>query len=60
MKRADIYLYTDLEKDFVENLHFYYTQDPQKTVNSLLAKYGNDASVLLMPYGGSTLPVPQA
>lgn len=60
MKRADIYLYTDLEKDFVENLHFHYTQDPQKTVNSLLAKYGNDASVLLMPYGGSTLPVPQA
>lgn len=59
MKRADIYLYTDLKQDFVEKLHFNYVSDLQETVNKLLEKYGKTASVLMMPYGGSTLPVPQ-
>ena len=59
MKRADIYLYTDLQQEFVEKLHFRYSGDLQKTVDELLTKYGKKASVLLMPYGGSTLPVPE-
>ena len=59
MKRADIYLYTELKRDFVESLHFRYAEDLQQTVDMLLKKYGENASVLLMPYGGSTLPVPQ-
>ena len=59
MKRADIYLYTELKQDFVESLHFRYVEDLQNTIDSLLEKYGKDAKVLLMPYGGSTLPVPQ-
>lgn len=58
MKRADIYLCTDLQEDFVKSLHFRYVEDPQETLDALLEKYGKDASVLLMPYGGSTLPVP--
>ena len=59
MKRAKIYLYTELKQDFVEKLHFNYVSDLQNTVNELLQQYGDDASVLLMPYGGSTLPVPE-
>ena len=59
MKRADIYLCTELQQDFVEKLHFNYVDDLQKTVDDLLAKYGEKATVLMMPYGGSTLPVPQ-
>ena len=60
MKRADIYLYTELKQDFVEKLHFHYVENLQNTVDKLLEKYGKDAGVLLMPYGGSTLPVPQS
>ena len=59
MKRADIYLCTELQQDFVEKLHFNYVNDLQKTVDTLLGKYGEKASVLMLPYGGSTLPVPQ-
>ena len=59
MKRAKIYLYTELQQDFVEKLHFNYVADLQKTINDLLKQYGGNASVLLMPYGGSTLPVPE-
>lgn len=59
MKRADIYLYTDLKQDFVEKLHFNYVYDLQKTLDDLLNRYGENASVLMMPYGGSTLPVPE-
>ena len=58
MKRAKIYLYTDLDKEFTEKLHFNYVADLQQTIDDLLAQYGEKASVLLMPYGGSTLPVP--
>ena len=59
MKRAKIYLYTELKQDFVEKLHFNYVSDLQNTIDDLLKQYGKDASVLLMPYGGSTLPVPE-
>ena len=57
MKRADIYLCTDLKRDFTTRLHFHYVSDLQQTIDTLLEKYGEDAKVLIMPYGGSTLPV---
>ena len=45
----------------VPELIFYLdtTLDYAEHIDELLKKYGSDASVLLMPYGGSTLPVPE-
>lgn len=53
---ADIYLYSDLPEEFVRRLHFNPVSDLQATFDSLLAKYGADASVIAMPFGGATLP----
>jgi len=56
LEKADIYLVSDFEDDFVRSIFM----DPQSTVQDALdqafEKLGADASVLVMPYGGSTLP----
>lgn len=56
MKRADIHLYSDLGEDFVNGIHLHPVTDPQQALDALLAKYGSDAKVLAMPFGGATLP----
>lgn len=53
---AEIYLYSDLPEDFVRRLHFNPVTDLQATFDSLLAKYGPNATVIAMPFGGATLP----
>ena len=53
---ADIYLYSDLPEDFVRRLHFQPVSDLQGTFDALLRKYGENASVIAMPFGGATLP----
>lgn len=56
LEKADIYLVSDFEDDFVRSIFM----DPQSTVQDALdqafEKLGAHASVLVMPYGGSTLP----
>ena len=56
LERASIYLYSDLDPDFVRKVHLTPCADLQKTLEELLAACGTDATVLYMPYGGSTLP----
>ncbi len=55
-ERADIYLVSEMAPDFVRSLFM----TPFATVAEAYAaaqeKLGRDASVILMPYGGSTLP----
>ncbi len=57
LENADIYLVSDLEPDFVESIFF----KPFKTVDDALAEamrqQGEDAKIIVMPYGGSTLPI---
>ena len=53
---ADIYLYSDLPEDFVRRLHFQPVSDLQGTFDALLRKYGENAGVIAMPFGGATLP----
>jgi len=56
LEKADIYLVSDLEDDFVRSI--FLTPQPcvQTALERAFEKLGPDATVLAMPYGGSTLP----
>lgn len=56
LEKADIVLYSDLEPDFVRSIHLIPCNDLQAELDGALEKYGENASVIVMPYGGSTLP----
>lgn len=56
LQKADIYLVSDMEPAFVESLFLTPMADVQSALNAAFEKLGNDATVLAMPYGGSTLP----
>ena len=56
LERADIYLVSDLDPDFVERIFMKPFATVQEAYEAAAAKLGQDASVLVMPYGGSTLP----
>ena len=57
MKNAEIFLYSDLNADFVKRIHMNPVTDPQTTLNELIDRYGTEAKVVAMPFGGSTLPI---
>lgn len=54
--RADIYLVSEMEPDFVRRLMMTPFASAQQALDAALAKLGPQATVLAMPYGGSTLP----
>lgn len=56
LEKASIHLYSDLDSDFVRSIHLTPCTDLQAELNRALQEYGSEASVILMPYGGSTLP----
>ena len=56
LKRADIYLVSELEPAFVERIFMTPFATVQEAYAAAAEKLGGDASVLVMPYGGSTLP----
>lgn len=58
-KRADILFVSDMDSAIVEKTFLKPVHDLQSAVDACLKKYGNDADVIVMPYGGSTLPVCQ-
>ena len=55
-ERADIYLVSDLEDALVEKLFMQPYHTVQDAFNFAIRRYGQDATILAMPYGGSTLP----
>jgi len=57
LQNADIYLVSDLEDEFVESIFMKPFSSVQKALDAAFAVKGQDARVLIMPYGGSTLPV---
>ena len=57
MQHCDVYLVSDMEPDFVESLFFKPFSDLATAYAAAEEKLGKDASVIVMPYGGSTLPV---
>ncbi len=57
LQRARIFFVSDLDSDFVRSIHLEPQPDAQTALETALTALGSDASVIVMPYGGSTLPV---
>ncbi|MBQ8144773.1 MAG: nickel-dependent lactate racemase [Butyricicoccus sp.] len=56
LEHAEIYLVSDMEPDFVRSLFMTPFGTVEEAYQAATEKLGKDASVLVMPYGGSTLP----
>ena len=56
LQKAEVDLISDLEPEFVRSIFLTPMPDAQTALNKALARLGSDATVLAMPYGGSTLP----
>ena len=56
LKNAEIYLVSDLEPDFVKKIFLKPAHTAQEAFDAAFARLGGNATVLAMPYGGSTLP----
>lgn len=57
MLKASIYLVSDLDDATVRSIHMTPFPTVQDAVDAAFAKLGDDARVLIMPHGGSTLPL---
>jgi len=57
LEDADIYLVSEMDEDFVRKIFLTPHASVQEALDAAFVKMGKDASVLVMPYGGSTLPV---
>ena len=56
LQNADIYLVSELEDDFVRDIFMKPFKDVQSALCKAYEVLGKDSDVILMPYGGSTLP----
>ena len=56
LENAEIYLVSELEDDFVRKIFMKPFKTVQEAYDAAVKKLGADATVLAMPYGGSTLP----
>lgn len=56
LQKADIILVSDLPDDFVKSIFLKPAHSAQEAFDEAMKKYGPDATVIAMPYGGSTLP----
>ena len=56
LQDADIYLVSDLEPSFVSNIFMKPFSTVQDALDAAINKLGKEAKVVVMPYGGSTLP----
>lgn len=56
LQNAEIYLVSEMEPEFVRSMFFTPYQSAQTALDDAFKKLGADASVIVMPYGGSTLP----
>ena len=54
---AEIDLISEMDPSFVRSLFLNPKASAQEAFTDALEKYGDDAKVIAMPYGGATLPV---
>lgn len=57
LKKAQIFLVSDLDREFVKSLFMEPFDSVDDALKEAMNRKGADAEILLMPYGGSTLPV---
>lgn len=56
LEKAEIFLVSDMEPEFVRSIFMKPFSTVQEAFDAATAKLGADSSVIVMPYGGSTLP----
>ena len=56
LDRANIDLVSEMDDDFVRSIFLNPQPSAQVAFDEAMKKYGSDASVIAMPYGGATLP----
>ena len=57
LERARIFLVSDLNDDFVKGIFLEPYGSAEAALGDALGILGDDAKILVMPFGGSTLPV---
>ena len=57
LENAQIDLVSELPDDFVRSIFLNPQPSAQAALDEALRRYGPDAAVLAMPFGGATLPV---
>lgn len=55
-KKADIFLVSDMDEKVVEKTFLRPFESLQEAFDTCIQKYGTEAKLIVMPYGGSTLP----
>jgi len=59
-KNAEIYLVSEMDPDLVKEVFMEPYTDVQEAFDDALKKQGDNATIIVMPYGGSTLPRSQS
>lgn len=57
LENADIDFVSEMDPDFVRSIFLNPRNSAQEALDAALKKYGPDATVLAMPFGGATLPI---
>lgn len=57
LENAAIDLVSEMDPDFVRSIFLEPYSSAQKAFEDAMEKYGPDATVIAMPYGGATLPI---
>ena len=60
LRHAEIDLISEMDDDFVRSIFLVPKHSAQEAFDEAMKKYGPDATVIAMPYGGATLPVPES
>ena len=60
LERARIFFVSDLPHDFVKKVFLEPYSDIQAAIDAAIEEKGKDAKIVVMPYGGSTLPKVEA
>ena len=56
-QKADVYLVSEMDHDFVKSMFFYPFASVKEALIAAMKKKGADAKIIVMPFGGATLPV---
>lgn len=57
LENADIVLVSEMEDDFVKSIFLEPAHSAQEAFDKAMKKYGPEATVISMPFGGATLPM---
>ena len=57
LQNASIDLISEMEDDFVRSIFLNPKPSAQKALDDAFEKYGQNATVIAMPFGGATLPM---